>query len=118
MRDGSCGGEGATAVGERGLGDVDDPHDAGVSRWKQRAWRCGSGKWAAHARAPADGISCLPRRTTTPGSSPADRFPVVLHPNASHGLAPPYGAALTCRHRAEFRDVPEAGLLGHETIKD
>jgi hypothetical protein len=30
----------------------------------------------------------------SPGISPAGRSPVVLHPNASHGPAPPYGAAL------------------------
>jgi hypothetical protein len=28
-----------------------------------------------------------------PGISPAGRFPVVLHPNASHSLTPPYDAA-------------------------
>jgi hypothetical protein len=27
-----------------------------------------------------------------PGSSPAGRSPVVLHPNATHGLAPRYNA--------------------------
>jgi hypothetical protein len=32
----------------------------------------------------------------SPGISPAGRSPVVLHPNASHGPAPPYGAALAC----------------------
>ncbi len=34
-----------------------------------------------------------------PGSSPEGRSPVVLHPNASHGLAPPYGAAPARRQR-------------------
>jgi len=28
-----------------------------------------------------------------PGSGPAGRSPVVLHLNASHGLAPPYDVA-------------------------
>src|SRR5487761_1200592 len=43
------------------------------------------------------GITCPPRRTAAPGSSPAGRSPVVLHLNASHGLAPPYDAALARR---------------------
>jgi hypothetical protein len=34
-----------------------------------------------------------------PGSSPAGRSPVVLHPNASHGPPPPYNAAPAHRHR-------------------
>src|ERR1700689_72113 len=41
--------------------------------------------------APADGIRCSPRRTAVPGVSPVGRSPVVLHLNASDGLAPRYG---------------------------
>jgi hypothetical protein len=29
-----------------------------------------------------------------PGITPAGRSPMVLHPNASHGLPPPYGGSL------------------------
>jgi hypothetical protein len=39
-----------------------------------------------------------------PGISPAGRSPVVLHPNASHGLAPPYDAVPARRHRAGLSD--------------
>ena len=58
----------AATVGERVLGDVDDPDDAGVSR-RSSAPRGAVPRSAAHARAPADGIRCSPRRTATRASA-------------------------------------------------
>ena len=48
-----------------------------------------------------------------PGSSPAGRSTVVLHPNASHGLAPPYDAAPARRHGLGLSDLPEVAALIH-----
>src|ERR1700733_3226781 len=45
----------------------------------------------------------------SPGISPAGRSPVVLHPNASHGLPPPYCAVPVRRHGLGPSDLPEAG---------
>ncbi len=118
MRDRGCGVEVTAAVGERVRGDVDDPDDAGVSRRKQRAGRRGSGKWAAHARAPADGDTCSPRRTATPGISPAGRSPVVLHPNASHGLPPPYVRSRSVATGWDPATSPKPAHRCQETMKD
>jgi hypothetical protein len=52
---------------------------------------------------PADGIRLLAQAHGYPGSSPVGRSPVVLHLNASNGLAPPYDwvrAASTKRARS------------------
>jgi hypothetical protein len=45
-----------------------------------------------------------------PGHSPAGRSPVVLHPNASHGLPSPYDAAAPRRHRLA---APPDVIVGH-----
>src|ERR1700733_16117737 len=53
-----------------------------------------------------------------PGISPAGRSPVVLHPNASHGLPPPYGAVPARRHGLGPSNLPEAGSPVSGTMKD
>jgi hypothetical protein len=45
----------------------------------------------------------------SPGISPAGRSPVVLHPNASHSLAPPYDTALARRHGPGSVTYPKPG---------
>jgi hypothetical protein len=49
-----------------------------------------------------------------PGSSPAGRSPVVLHPNASHGLPPTYNAA----DSAHFRDIGSGRVMPLVTARD
>ena len=53
-----------------------------------------------------------------PGISPAGRSPVVLHPNASHGLAPPYDAAPARRYRLGSATSPKPAHWRQETIRD
>jgi Protein of unknown function (DUF1203) len=56
-----------------------------------------------------------------PGSSPAGRSPVVLHPNASHGLVPPYGAARPVAtiwaKRTSSSDFGQRGCVRHTRLE-
>jgi hypothetical protein len=52
-----------------------------------------------------------------PGTSPEGRSPVVLHPNASHGLAPPYGAVPARRQMLGSATFPEACSLDDATVR-
>jgi hypothetical protein len=54
----------------------------------------------------------------SPGIRPAGRSPVVLHPNASHGLATPYGAGPARRHGLGSVTFPKSAGWWQETIKD